>query len=217
MENYLQELDDYFCEQYSDYVKLSALEGYEMPDTLYIAADGNIARRDSSVMRLCNQKKKDELLKTLKAGLVDTSFTFNFAFRSFRDKLGDLHRKFTFAKVLPLALKHCGETAESAGAKLDIEPRFWQMIVKGKVYPEKNTVLALALVCRMQTQDCQNLLAACGFTFDEASVRDVVTHYLIRQKIFNEEMRDRCLSEYRITNLPIRREEKAGQTVSEEA
>ncbi|MDE5896867.1 MAG: hypothetical protein K2H43_03530 [Clostridia bacterium] len=205
MENYIRELDDSFCEQYSDYVRLSALEGYEMPDTLYVAPDGNIARRDSSVMRLCYQKKKDELLKKLKAGIADTTFTFSFSFRSLRDKFADLRRKYTFSKILPDALKHCGETAESAGEKLDIEPRFWKKMVSGKLYPEKNTVLALALVCRMQAQDCSNLLAVCGFSFDDASIRDVLTHYLIEHRIFNEEMRDNCLAEYKITNLPIKR------------
>ncbi len=205
MENYLRELDDRFCEQYSDYVRLSALEGYVMPDTLYVAPDGNIARRDSSVMRLCYQKEKDALLRKLKDGIADTSFTFNFCFRSLRDKLSDRRRKYTFAKLLPGALKHCGETAESAGEKLDIEPRFWKKIVSGKLYPEKNTVLALALVCRMQTQDCANLLNVCGFSFDDTSVRDVIAHYLIEHRIFNEEMRDNCLAEYRITNLPIKR------------
>ena len=205
MENYLKELDERFCERCSDYVKLSAIEGYEMPETIYVATDGNIARRDSSVMRLCYQKKRDELLRKFKAGLADTSFTFNFFFLLLRDKIDDRRNKHTFARLLPAALKHCGETAESAGEKLEIEPRFWAKIVKGKLYPEKNTVLALALVCRMQSQDCANLLSASGFTFDDTSVRDVVAHYLIEQKIFNEEMRDRCLAEYRVTNLPIKR------------
>ena len=205
MENYLKELDERFCEQYSDYVKLSALEGYVMPDTLYVAPDGNIARRDSSVMRLCYQKEKDELLKKLKAGIADTSFTFNFSFRTLRDKWEDMRRKYTFSKLLPEALKHCGETVESAGEKLEIEPRFWKKIVSGKLYPEKNTVLALALVCHMQAQDCTNLLSVCGFAFDDTSIRDVVTHYLIEHRIFNEEMRDKCLAEYKITNLPIKR------------
>ena len=45
MENYLKELDERFCERYSDYVKLSAIEGYEMPETIYVATDGNIARQ----------------------------------------------------------------------------------------------------------------------------------------------------------------------------
>ena len=49
---YLRALDEYFCALYSDYVRLSAIEGYAMPDVLYVAEDGNVARRDSSCMRL---------------------------------------------------------------------------------------------------------------------------------------------------------------------
>lgn len=207
METYITELDEYFCAQYSDYTRLSALEGYEMPNMLEVGRDGNLFRKDSSLMRLCYQKNKGEILAVFKRGLVDTDFTFNFSFRSVRDKIGDPFRKFTFAKVLPAALKRAGETAESTGAKLEIEPRFWKLIVKGKLYPEKNTVLAIGLVCRMQTQDVRNLLAVCGYTLNDESVRDVVVQYLIQNKIFNEEMRDKCLSEYRITNLPIKRGE----------
>ena len=91
------------------------------------------------------------------------------------------------------------------GEKLDIEPRFWKRIVKGTLYPEKNTVLALALVCGMQWQDVLNLLAVCGFEFRGDEVRDVVVRYLIENRIFNERMRDDCLAEYSVTNLPIRR------------
>lgn len=204
METYLSELDEYFCAQYSDYTRLSALEGYEMPNMLEVARDGNLSRKDSSLMRLCHQKNKAEILAHFKAGLVDTDFTFNFSFRSIRDKFADLTRKYSFAKVLPAALKRAGETAQSAGEKLDIEPRFWNGIVKGKLYPEKNTVLALGLVCRMQAQDVRNLLAVCGYSLSDESVRDIVVQYLVQNKIFNEEMRDRCLAEYRITNLPIK-------------
>lgn len=211
MESYLTALDDHFCAQYSDYVKLSALEGYEMPDVLYVAADGNIARRDPSCMRLVHQKKKDELLGRLKDGLADTNYTFSFSFIPFRERVRDRFRKYTFAKLLPEILKHCGETAESAGAKLAIEPCFWDRIVKGKLYPEKNTLLALALVCRMQRLDVNNLLAVCGYSLDDTVVRDVVVQYLIERQIFNEEMRDRCLAEYKIENLPIARERGEGQ------
>ena len=94
---------------------------------------------------------------------------------------------------------------ETAGEKLAIEPRFWQKIVRGRLYPEKNTILALALVCRMQWQDVLNLLAVCGFEFREDEVRDVVVRFLIENSIYNEAMRDDCLAEYRIENLPIRR------------
>ncbi len=206
---YLTSLDEYFCAQYSDYVRISALEGYVMPDVVSVGADGNIQRRDSQVMRLCYQKNKEDLLARFKEGLTDTQFTFNFCFRPFRDRMRDPFRKFTFAKVLPEALAHAGETAESAGAKLDVSPKIWQKIVKGKLYPEMNTVIALILVTAMKQADANNLLNAMGYTLEKDRVRDVVCDYLIKNSVYNEEMRDRCLAEYCITNLPIKRTQTA--------
>lgn len=206
MENdYIKALDEYFAAQYSDYVKLSALEGYEMPEVVYVAADGNIDRRDSEIMRLCHQKNWEALLKKFKEGLADVDFTFNFAFRSVHDRTRDPFRKYTFAKLLPACLARVGETAESAGEKLDVSPKIWKNIVKGKVYPEKNTVIALALTCGLTQNDTKNLFAVCGFSFSDENVRDVVCEYLLKHGIFNPEMRDRCLAEYKITNLPIKR------------
>lgn len=205
-QQFIRALDDYFCAHYSDYVRLCAIEGYVMPDVLYVAEDGNIARRDSSCMRLDKQSGREALLARFKEGLADTGFTFSFSVRSLRDKLRDLRDKHTFAKLLPKVLAHVSETVETAGAALDIEPRFWDMLVRGKVYPEKNTVLALALGCRLQLQDVQTLLAVCGFSFRDDDVRDVVVRYLIEQQIFNPAMRDACLREYAVDSLPLRRE-----------
>lgn len=214
---YITSLDEYFCAQYSDYVRLSALEGYEMPDVLTVGADGNIERRDSEIMRLCHQKNAKELLAQLKEGLADTEFTFNFSFRGVRDTLRDPFRKFTFARVLKGALSRAGETAEGAGEKLNISPKIWKQIVKGKLYPEKNTVIALALVTGMQQADVNNLLNVMGFAFDKEKVRDVVCEYLLQNKIFNEEMRDACLREYKITTLPIKRKNAVPEEDSLEA
>lgn len=205
--SYLTALDEYFCEQYSDYTKLSAIEGYAMPEVVYVGADGNITRRDSSVMRLCKQEKRDELLQKFKADLFDTTFTFNFRYRTFREKLHDIGGKHTFAKLLPVCLTRCHETVESAGEKLDLEPVVWKNIVKGKFYPEKNTLIALALVCRMGEQEVNALLSVCGYSFELDSVRDVVCEYLIKQKVYNDEIRNDCLAEYKITNLPIKKQQ----------
>ena len=204
---YLTSLDEYFCAQYSDYVKLSALASYSMPDVLSVGADGNIERKSSEIMRLCHQKNREEVLAEFKEKLVDTEFTFSFAYRPFRDRMRDPFRKYTFAKVLPDALAHAGETAESAGEKLDILPKIWKKIVKGKLYPEKNTVLALALVTAMKQADVNYLFNVMGYSFDKERVRDVVCEYLLTNGVFNEEMRDACLAEYKITNLPIKRKE----------
>ena len=213
-ENYLQALDEYFCAQYSDYIRLSALEGYVMPNMVTVGADGNIERKNSETMRLCNQENPEAMLARFKEGLADTEFTFSFSFRPFRDRIRDPWRKYTFKKVLPEALAHANETVESAGKKLNIAPKYWKKIVKGKLYPEKSTIIALALVTAMKQVDVHNLFNVMGFSFKKDSVRDVVCEYLLLNGIFNEAMRDKCLDEYKITTLPIKR---AGETVEQKA
>lgn len=201
--SYIQELDEFFCSQYSDYVRIAAIEGYKMPEMLTVGADGNITRKDSKRMRLIYQENWKELLHTFKNNIADTEITFNFSYPHFGERTKDRFRKQTFCKLLPEVLKKYDETPESVGKKLAIEQRVWQGIVKGKFYPEKNTVMAIALVCRMQTIDVNNLLAVCGFTLRADNVRDIVFEYLLMQKIFNAEMRQRCLDEYRIDTIPI--------------
>ncbi len=206
-ETYLEALDEFFAAHYSDYIKLAALEGYRRPELLTVDRDGNIGRKDTSFLRLSYQAECGRLLETLKAGLTDTAFSFSFRPRTFRERWHDLFDKNTFAKRLPDILAHCSETAESAGKKLAVSAEVWQGIVKGKYYPEKNTVLALALVCHMRPQDTNALLVLSGYSFDMSSVRDVVVEYLLERELFNPEMRDRCLREYRIESLPIGKEE----------
>lgn len=201
--SYLRELDEFFCAQFSDYVRLSAIEGYKMPEMVTVGADGNIERKDFKYMRLCYQPEKESVLKAFKAGLTDTEFTFAFTFPSAVARFRDLFRKETFAKTLPGVLKRYGETPASAGEKLALEERVWKGIVKGRLYPEKSTVMALALVCRMKQQDVETLLSVCGFRLSRDNVRDIVFEYLINQGIFNEDMRNACLAEYAIDTLPI--------------
>lgn len=203
MENVIFALDEYFCAHYSDYVRISALKGYAMPTLLRVGSDANLEQLDRSLMRLKYQKNAPLLLKEFKDGFTDTDFSFSFAFRPLRDKICDPFRKYTFAKVLPKILEHCGESVESAGKLLSVEPRFWNMIARGKVYPEKGTVLALALVCRMKGEDVRDLLNVCGFSLEDTNVRDVVVRYLLEQQVFSPALRDACLKEYHITTLPI--------------
>lgn len=202
--DFIRALDEYFCSRYADYTRICATEGYKMPDLIHIGRDGNVSRLDSAQMRFIHQENCAQLLDTFKDSLADTDFTFHFSFVSIFERVKDRFRKYTFAKLLPKLLgKH--DTVQSAGEKLDIDEKFWNGIVKGRLYPEKNTVLALALVCRLSVKEATDLLAVSGFSFDDTCVRDIVVEYLLTQKIYNEEMRDAALREYRIENLPIKR------------
>lgn len=205
--DYLKALDEFFCSHYTDYSKLGAIEGYRMPELIALGPNGVIERRSSDCMKLCYQPDCDELLRRFKEKLVDTNFTFGFSLPSFSDRIGDRFRKHTFSKLLPAVLVRSKETAESAGAKLTLDGKIWKGIVKGTLYPQKSVLLALALVCRMNAEDVSDLFAVTGYNFSSENVRDVVAEYLLSQKIFNAQMRDRCLAEYRIDSLPIRKGE----------
>ena len=197
-------LDEYFMEHYGDYVRLSALEGYRMPDMLVPGRDGTVSKKDGSAMKLCYQENKTQLLSLFKAEQADTDYTFSFRFLSFAEKLRRPFDKYAFFRVLPKVLSPHRLTAAEAGEKLSIEPRFWKKIVKGSLFPEKNTVLALALTCALTPQETENLFNACGYEFDEKSVRDVVVRFLLEQKVFSCELIMQCLGEYKIASLPIK-------------
>ena len=197
-------LDEYFMAHYSDYIRLSALSGYKAPDTIVLGKDGSVGRKDPSVMRLCYQENAAELLALLKEEQADTDLTFSFRFLSFREKVRRPFEKYTFAKVFPKILKLHKMTAEEAGEKLTVEQRFWKKIVRGTLIPEKNTVIALAVTCGFTAADTENIFNACGYEFDEKSVRDVVVRFLLEQKIFAPDLVRQCLAEYKIDSLPIR-------------
>ena len=203
--DFISALDEFFCAKYADYNRLSGIEGYRVPDLIEIGRDGNVIRRDAEVMKLCRQENAKEILINFKAGLADMEFTFNFSFVPFFERVKDKFRKYTFHKLLPAVLARVDETVQSAGEKLDIDPKIWKGIVKGKLYPEKNTIFALAIVCHLSLADTTDLLSVCGFAFEDQNVRDVIVEYVLTQKIFNENMRDRCLQEYKIDTLPIKR------------
>lgn len=202
--SFIRELDEYFATRYSDYAKIVAIEGYKMPQIVTVDRDGNIYRRDSEYMRISRQPDWELLVSRFKANLADTDFTFDFSFPSLGDRLADKFRKHTFVKYLPTVLEKYDMTAERVGEFLTTEPIIWSGIVKGKFYPEKNVIMAIALACGMSMLDVNNLFATCGFVFQSDNVRDIVFEYLITQKVFNRDMIRACLAEYKIDTIPLK-------------
>ena len=84
--SYVRELDAFFCAQFSDYVRIAAIEGYKMPEMLTVGADGNILRRDPKLMRIAYQEDAQKVLANFKAGLADTEFTFRFRYPSLSER-----------------------------------------------------------------------------------------------------------------------------------
>ena len=211
MFDFITDLDAYFCEKYANYDKLCVLPGYRMPkmQTSEIREDGRTYAYTlpANTMRLALQENKDEILTALKAQCIDKTFSFSFRplglFGRIRNKLSSVG----FVKISRLIFDKYKLSLLDAGQELDISAEIWKNISKGNYLPTKNTLFSLALSAHLTKDDAQNLLAVCGYEFDYAIVKDVVVSYLLEQKVFNAQMIERALKEYKVDNLFLKKAE----------
>jgi hypothetical protein len=112
-----------------------------------------------------------------------------------------------FVKISRLIFEKYKLSLLDAGQELDISAEIWKNISKGNYLPTKNTLFSLALSAHLTKDDAQNLLAVCGYELDYAIVKDVVVSYLLEQKVFNAQMIERALKEYKVDNLFLKKAE----------
>lgn len=203
--DFIADLDDYFCEKYANYDRLCVLKGYSMPKMQAVKRleDGRdyAYTLPASTMRLSLQKEKETLLRELKEGLFDASFSFSFKPLSFWTRVKGKFKKKTFAKVLPEVLKRKNLTVEEVGAALPVDAVTWKRIATGKYEPTKNLLLSVAICFGLSDEDVAELMEQCELGFDFTDPKDVVAAYLITRKITNEDMVKAALEEYKISNL----------------
>ena len=156
----------------------------------------------ASTMRLGAQENKAELLKKLKSKMEDKSFSFSFVPASF-SLLLTRFSKSAFCKLMLAMLAKYSLTAEEAKKELAIDEKTWKRICNGSYLPTKNLIFSLALTARMSYEDTRKLLAYCGMEFDYTLEREVVISYLLKQKVFNQEMIKAAFEEYNVSNLFI--------------
>lgn len=197
----IKDLDEYFCKKYANYSAISAIEGYEMPGRGAHSTQYNV---EGERYKLCYQPKKEELLGTFKRNYVDKDFSFAFIPVRGRERFKDFRRKYTLKKILPVIFKKYSLDVKTFYERINVSQEIWINIVKGKFYPSKNTVLAVALAGGISTEDTRALLAVCGFELDYAYVRDVVVSYIINYKVYTPQLVKRLLEEYKITCLPLK-------------
>jgi hypothetical protein len=203
---FITDLDDYFCEKYANYDKICILPGYRMPkmQATERRADGReyAYTLPASTMRLGAQENKAELLKKLKSKMEDKSFSFSFVPASLSLSLTRFSKS-AFCKLLLATLAKYSLTAEEAKKELAIDEKTWKCICKGSYLPTKNLIFSLALTARISYEDTRRLLAHCGMEFDYTLEREVVISYLLKQKVFNQEMIKAAFEEYNVSNLFI--------------
>ena len=203
---FIKDLDEYFCENYANYDKICILPGYRMPKMQATERMANGRDRaytlPASTMRLATQEKRAELLATLKEKMADKSFSFSFIPLGVRG-IFNRFSKNSFSTILLSMLKKYAVTQEDAKKELTIDEKTWNRICTGAYIPTKNLLISLALTARFSYEDTQYLFAFCGWEFDYTLERDVVFSYLLKQKVFNQEMIKSAFAEYKIGNLFI--------------
>ena len=208
MFDFIADLDEYFCEKYANYDRLCILPGYKMPVMQASEVDEFGRTRaytlPANTMRLALQEKKKELLARLKEKMVDVTFSFSFQPMGFFASLKSKYSKYGFTKNFKKMLEKYGLSDEEAYSGLDISKEIWKKNCKGKFLPSKNLILSLALTAQLSFDDTELLLAYREEEFNYTIVKDVVISYLLSNKVYNPEMIQRALAEYKVTNLFIK-------------
>lgn len=208
--DFIQDLDDYFCEVYANYDRLCVLPGYRTPkmqDTKLDDYGRKVAYTlPANTMRLALQENKADLLARLKEGYLDKSFSFTFRPVSLWRRLVNVFSREAFIKVLKeIAGKH-NLTPEQVFEPLNVPETAKKGILKGKFYPSKNLLLSMGLTSHFTYRETKELLDISGYEFDYEDVKDTVISYLLFKGIFNGAMVQAALDEYGIKNLFIKQE-----------
>ena len=210
MYDFIADLDEYFCEKYANYDKLCVLDGYRMPkmQTSEVRADGRTYAYTlpANTMRLALQENKAELLIALKKQMFDKTVSFSFRPLHFFARCKNKFSKFGFPKYFRAVLNKYNADEKQVGEELAIMPEIWKEICKGNFLPTKNLILSMSMAMHFSLDDTKNLLAVCGYELDYSIVKDVVISYLLTHKVYNADMIDTALSEYKVENLYLKRE-----------
>lgn len=210
MYDFIADLDEYFCEKYANYDKLCVLDGYRMPkmQTSEVRADGRTYAYTlpANTMRLALQENKAELLIALKKQMFDKTVSFSFRPLHFFARCKNKFSKFGFPKYFRAVLNKYNADEKQVGEELALMPEIWKGICKGSFLPTKNLILSMSMAMHFSLDDTKNLLAVCGYELDYSIVKDVVISYLLTHKVYNADMIDTALKEYKVENLYLKRE-----------
>ena len=202
---FIEDLNEYFCEKYAHYDRLCILPGYRMPKMQETGIDA-FGRRysytlPSERLSLAHQEKKAELLAALKERLCDKNFSFSFRPLNLFERIGDAFAKESFRKTLAEVARAHNADVKGLADDLNVDPAIWKKILKGEFYPSKRLVLALGVSAHFSYREVKAMLQVSGYDFDFENPCDVVVSYLLVKGIYNADMVNAALAEYNL--LPL--------------
>ena len=140
----------------------------------------------------------------LKSRMSDKNFSFTFRPLSFFQRISEALSKNSFPKKLKEVCRCHNADPNLLTEGLEIDPAIWKRILKGEFYPSKPLLFALGLSAHFTHQETEQLLGASGYLFDFENVTDTVVSYLLLKEIYNQEMVQEALEEYKVLPLPIK-------------
>ena len=205
-EDFIKDLNEYFCKKYANYGLISSLPSYESLTISMVLQNRNRIEEGeysaNEMRKLLYQPNVEQVLKELKERYVDNNFTFSVRIAPFRMRV----KAFFRSKKLPGALiaekiRKSGEDPAAMAQMLGVSEEIWKNVLRGYYIPEKVLLFKLALLLGMSQEDHLALMEACDAYYNFEDARDVVVRYLIDYRVFNRDMIDRAFDEFHIRRI----------------
>ena len=103
----------------------------------------------------------------------------------------------TFSEMLLRLIKESGEKPSTIYKRANIDRRHFSKIATHEDYqPSKQTVLAFAIVLKLDFERTKDLLAVAGFSLTNSNIADLIVSFFIEYKIFDVDLVNRILYKY---------------------
>ncbi len=205
-EDFISDLNAFFCKNYSNFDLISSLPSYQPVTIAMLLRSGNRVTEGENAVnerrKLSYQPEKDKLLAEFKERFVDGSFTYSFRVAPVRERIASLFRRRSKGGALLIkTVRRYGEDADAMPEKLGISAYVWKNVLRGYFLPEKVLLFKICLLLGLSREDGFALLRAFGAYYNFEDARDVVVRYLTDYRVFNREMIDRAFEEFKLNKI----------------
>lgn len=205
-EDFISDLNAFFCKNYSNFDLISSLPSYQPVTIAMLLLSGNRVTEGENAVnerrKLSYQPEKDKLLAEFKERFVDGSFTYSFRVAPVRERIASLFRRRSKGgELLIKTVRRYGEDADAMPEKLGISAYVWKNVLRGYFLPEKVLLFKICLLLGLSREDGFALLRAFGAYYNFEDARDVVVRYLTDYRVFNREMIDRAFEEFKLNKI----------------
>ncbi len=205
-EDFISDLNAFFCKNYSNFDLISSLPSYQPVTIAMLLRSGNRVTEGENAVnerrKLSYQPEKDKLLAEFKERFVDGSFTYSFRVAPVRERIASLFRRRSKGGALLIkTVRRYGEDVDAMPEKLGISAYVWKNVLRGYFLPEKVLLFKICLLLGLSREDGFALLRAFGAYYNFEDARDVVVRYLTDYRVFNREMIDRAFEEFKLNKI----------------